>query len=391
VTVPTAVTIRDNTVEPPKAVSLSARTSLLPSASEYETYIKLAEQFMESGFLPSAIKKPAQALAIMLMGRELGLQPMQSLRMLHVIEGKPGMSAELILARFRQAGGRYRWLEKTDKCARIQLVAPGNPDDWAEEFEFTIEEARRAEVTGKQNWKKYPAAMLRARVASLAVRAVAPEVSAGLHDPDELGADVNDRGEVEAWPEPEKREERERKTPSGHVITAVYTGTDDDPILPVGTNKLPLSDPNVHIGLVLGFIYKCVKANTIKDNAGLIQKAMASFPVKLASATLDQLSATAKWITDDENKRRTFRDELPMIEARLEELTTDSEQEPDHEARGTGDLENAEDVEVEPMTPIADVVGAVERKLAAAGSPIPVVHDDDLAALTDPNADLPFG
>src|SRR3954470_15176805 len=184
--------------EPPSMQIIPA-PSLLPSAHEYKVYLDLADQMHKSGFFPAAVKTPAQALAIMLTGREIGVPPMMALRMIHVIDGKPGMSAELMLARFKRAGGKFEWVATDARIATISMCPPGS-SRWTP-FTFTIEEAKAAEVTGKANWKKYPAAMLRARVATLAVRAVAPEVSAGFYDADELGAETNEAGEIEAWPE----------------------------------------------------------------------------------------------------------------------------------------------------------------------------------------------
>jgi hypothetical protein len=47
---------------------------------------------------------------------------------------------------------------------------------------FTIEEAQAAGLAGKDNWKKYPAAMLRARCVSALSRAVYPEAVLGIYE-----------------------------------------------------------------------------------------------------------------------------------------------------------------------------------------------------------------
>lgn len=313
-------------LQPAMQPAMQPAIPLLPSAHEYKVYLELADQFVKTGFLPSAIKNAAQALAVMLTGRELGLPPMLSLRMIHVIDGKPGMSSELQLARFRRAGGKFEWVHTDAESAEIAVCAPGG-SKWTV-FTFTIEEAKKAEVTGKANWKKYPAAMLRARVAMLAIRAVAPDISAGFYDPDELGAETNDSGEVEAWPEPAGktappaapgRRDRDRDAPAE---TAADSG-DDDPVLPVKPfmdQGVRLSDPAIHIGVVLGFVWKCIDKKLVKHYSALIQKAMAVFPLKLQDATLDQLGKTAKWIIDDANRVNTFKDELASIEHRMETI-----------------------------------------------------------------------
>ena len=64
-------------------------------------------------------------------------------------------------------------------------------------FSYTIEEAKQAGLLGKDSWKNYPAAMLRARAVSIVARAVFPDSIMGcsyIHE--ELGAEVNEEGEI---------------------------------------------------------------------------------------------------------------------------------------------------------------------------------------------------
>lgn len=117
---------------------------------------------------------------------------MEALRSIHVIEGKPTLSAEFMLARAIQAGVTHQWLASSAKEARIRLRRPG-----FEPFElaFTMAEAEAAGVTRKDNWRKYPAAMLRARCISAAIRAFCPDVlGAGFYTPEEMGAETDESG-----------------------------------------------------------------------------------------------------------------------------------------------------------------------------------------------------
>ena len=134
------------------------------------------------GFVPRHLSgKPAAIAAVILTGVELGIGPMEAMRGIHVVEGKPTMSAEMMLARARRAGVRTRWLETTDRVARLAVTVPGDAEPQV--FAFTWEDAQRAGVAGKDNWKKYPSAMLRARCVSMAIRAACPEVlGAGVYE-----------------------------------------------------------------------------------------------------------------------------------------------------------------------------------------------------------------
>lgn len=127
----------------------------------------------------------------------LGISRVHALTSIHVIEGKPSASAELMAARVRQAGHKLR-IVGDDTFAEAILVRKDDP-----EFEFkvrwTMDRAAAAKLLMKGgkvgNWEKYPAAMLRARAVSEIVRMAASEVMAGvIYTPEELGSVVDQDG-----------------------------------------------------------------------------------------------------------------------------------------------------------------------------------------------------
>src|SRR3990167_7997908 len=147
----------------------------------------LAETLVKTGFLPQAVKTPAQAVAIILTGRELGIGPMQSLRSVGIINGKPVLAADLQLGVVHRAGGGSRFLELTPAGAKLELSAP-----WliAPHHEtFTMEDAKRANLIKNAVWINYPKAMLRSLAITAALRSVGFEPCAGVYDPEELGGE----------------------------------------------------------------------------------------------------------------------------------------------------------------------------------------------------------
>jgi len=64
-------------------------------------YERLAQTASDSSFYRL---KPQDAALILIAGAELGLQPMQSLRAIHIINGKPTLSADLIAGRVLASG-----------------------------------------------------------------------------------------------------------------------------------------------------------------------------------------------------------------------------------------------------------------------------------------------
>lgn len=148
--------------------------------------VALSNSLAKAGaFVPRQYQdKPEEIGACIMMGLEMGVPPMRSLRQIHVIDGKPEAGAELMLDRMIQAGVRHEWLETTTTVARLRLTRNGFAPYT---HQFTIEDARRAGLAEKQNWKKYTAAMLRHRCVSEAKRAFCPDVMAGVYAPGEIG------------------------------------------------------------------------------------------------------------------------------------------------------------------------------------------------------------
>lgn len=140
------------------------------------------------GFVPKHLLGDANGIAAaILTGIELGLGPMESMRSIHIVDGKPTMAADLMLARAIRAGIKPTWIEQSAKMAALRLERPGFR---AHEHRFTWAEAEAAELTKKDNWRKYPAEMVRARTVAAAMRAYCPDVlGSGVYSPDELEAE----------------------------------------------------------------------------------------------------------------------------------------------------------------------------------------------------------
>src|SRR5690606_14566168 len=77
----------------------------------------------------------------------------------------------------------FRLVESTDERATYETLREGEPEPTR--ITWTIQQAAKAGLTGRQNWKAHPAAMLRARASAALARAVYPDVAMGIYDPDE--------------------------------------------------------------------------------------------------------------------------------------------------------------------------------------------------------------
>lgn len=129
------------------------------------------------------VRTPEQAMSLMLIAQAEGLHPAIAARDYHVINGKPALKADAMLARFQTAGGRVEWLDFTDDkvSARFTHTQGGSVVvDW------TLERARRAGVSNNPTWAKFPRAMLKARVISEGVKTVYPGVAVGTYTVEEV-------------------------------------------------------------------------------------------------------------------------------------------------------------------------------------------------------------
>ena len=128
------------------------------------------------------VKTPDQAMALMLIAQAEGLHPAIAARDYHVINGRPTLKADAMLARFQAAGGSVRWHEYADQRVVGTFTHPqgGNV-----EVTWTLEMASAAGLTKNPTWKSYPRQMLRARCISEGIRTVFPGVVVGTYTPEE--------------------------------------------------------------------------------------------------------------------------------------------------------------------------------------------------------------
>ena len=130
------------------------------------------------------IQTPAQALALGLLCQAEGRHPAEAARDYHIINGKPSLKSEAMLARFQQAGGKVDWHEYTHEAVSGTFT---HPQGGSLKVSWTMQDATRAGLTGNPTWKKFPRQMLKARCISEAVRGIFPGVLSGLYAPEEVG------------------------------------------------------------------------------------------------------------------------------------------------------------------------------------------------------------
>lgn len=136
----------------------------------------------------SAYGTPEAAMLVMMAGREFGLGAMASLRSFHIVEGKPTMSAQAMMARCLEHPSCKLFRVVRSKCSHEVAVVEVQRNGWEspEVYTWTIDDAKRAGLASKQNWSKYPRDMLINRCIAEAARFAFPEVMAGVYSPEEF-------------------------------------------------------------------------------------------------------------------------------------------------------------------------------------------------------------
>lgn len=149
--------------------------------------MRAAEVMSKSGLVPQDFKgKPANILVAMQWGSELGLSPMQSMQAVAVINNKPCMYGDALLALVRA----------DDRCVGVEETIAGKGDDRAATCvvkrqhaanietisrTFDVIDAKKAHLWNKNGpWAQYPDRMLAMRARGFALRDAFPDVLRGI-------------------------------------------------------------------------------------------------------------------------------------------------------------------------------------------------------------------
>lgn len=169
----------------------------LPTVTDIEALKQFGSMIMKTNFFPQ-VKTVEQACVIILKAKELGIPPVQAFTSIAVINGKPTISAEMMLSLIYKncKGAVVNYVETSETRCEIKAKRPEAGAEFCV-FTFTLDDAKRAGLSGKGPWASYPAAMLRARCISAMARALFADALSGcVYTPEELGAAVSEDGEL---------------------------------------------------------------------------------------------------------------------------------------------------------------------------------------------------
>jgi hypothetical protein len=197
-----------------KGCSVSDTKSLAIVPRTFVDIQTMAETFSKSALLPDALKGKVPDLVFQIMaGAELGLAPVASIRGIHIIQGKPTLASDTMMALCLSSGlcEYFTQIEATATSVTFETKRKGSPHP--QRCTWTMEDAKRAALHQKDTWRAHPRQMLASRAKAELARSAYPDVLAGCFDPDEIAvparpvdhvkADVQDAEFVEVAPAPE--------------------------------------------------------------------------------------------------------------------------------------------------------------------------------------------
>ena len=186
---------------------------LVDWAREADAAYNLGQKLSLTSFVPESFRKrPDEIAAAMLAGSEIGLSPMASLSAFDVIQGRAAARAITLRAVVQSQGHEIQMVESTNTRCRMRGRRKGTTE-W-QSVDWTIERAKQLGVTGKQNWKNQPQAMLVARATSELCRLIAADAILGIgYSVEEIADGVDSIESVTTQPQatPTKRTVTRRK------------------------------------------------------------------------------------------------------------------------------------------------------------------------------------
>ncbi|MBR8201662.1 hypothetical protein [Burkholderia vietnamiensis] len=219
------------------------------SPRSLEQAMQLANILADSSIVPKDfIGKPGNVLVAIQWGMELGLKPMQAMQNIAVINGRPSLWGDALLA-LVLASPVCEYVQEWEEngTAFIKVKRRGKPEDIQS---FSDDDAKKAGLIGKQGpWAQYPQRMKKMRARAFALRDNFADVLKGIAVAEEV-MDI----------EPVERDITPRATPAQIASNAAKSA------------KLPCEERHVEIVRKLEEIATQFGAEALAEEWGRLTK-----------------------------------------------------------------------------------------------------------------------
>lgn len=171
-------------LQPRQSQAVAITTNFAPqNFDQLQTFAEIAAQ---SAFVPSNYQKnTADIILAVQMGAELGLAPLQSLQNIAVINGRPSLFGDAMLALCKSSflceyiEEEFEGQTQKDWVAICKTKRKGDKKETIHAFSW--KDAETAGLTNKSGpWKTYPKRMLQMRARGFALRDAFPDLLKGL-------------------------------------------------------------------------------------------------------------------------------------------------------------------------------------------------------------------
>ncbi len=155
------------------------------SPQTFDQALTFSKYLADSDLVPKDFKgKPANCLIAMQWGAELGLKPLQAIQNIAIINGRPALWGDAVIALVRGSPACEYITESDDGTTAVCRVKRKGEDEQVRTF--SIQDATTAGLAGKNTWAQYPKRMRQMRARAFALRDVFPDVLRGMPVAEEL-------------------------------------------------------------------------------------------------------------------------------------------------------------------------------------------------------------
>ena len=164
-----------------------------------------------------------------------GIDLLTAMQSVAFVQGKPVIDASMQRALAKRSGYRVIVTEASPKSATVKV---SDADGELGSATYTLDDAKRAGLDGKDNWKKNPEDMLVARATTRAMRRFAAEVMVGVLLDDE----AEQLDPVTVLTDSSSDGDGSSPAPSPSDITDAEIVDNDDPALPLEDIRIRMID-----------------------------------------------------------------------------------------------------------------------------------------------------
>jgi hypothetical protein len=252
----------------------SLREVLLPRS--FDQAVKLAELIASSDLAPKDYKgKPGNVLIAMQLGAEVGLQPMQAIQNIAVLNGRPSVWGDAMLGIVRASGllAEFREWETEADGGTSHCFSRRKGEKEGKETTFSVNDAKRARLLDKEGpWQCYPKRMRQMRARGFNLRDQFADVLRGL----QLAEEVIDITPTESVDVP-------LRDPNAETLAAAKATKETGASSPDGpadsstkADSAPAQEPPGEQGLDLyaDYLDRIKEAKRIADKTAVFNKAM---------------------------------------------------------------------------------------------------------------------